>query len=410
MLGTDHFTNLHWGRARSITALVLIHVVFGLLLYFPTSRGYALVGLALMASVMLHEAGHFIAAKWAGMKATEFFVGFGPRIWSFTKGETEYGLKAIPLGGYVKIIGMTSAEEVDKEDEGRTYREGKTHKKLIVILAGVTVNLILAYLLIFSVLVFKGVAVDRADNRAVIETVNPNSPAAKAGIKPNDEIIAIDGERVESFDALAENIRAKNVGDEVEITYLRDGEEINARAELISAVNEKGESIDQPIIGVTPVFLYERVNPIEATTMTFDAMGNVVESSVNVIMNRFSASGLREYSQIVVEGDYERQDRPSSIAGIVDSGGFMVNQDIWVLLQLIGVVNIFLALLNLIPLLPLDGGHAAIAAFEGVASKVKKRKVTVDINKLMPITIAFVGFMLLITLGTLWLDLLQITS
>ena len=105
---------------------------------------------------MLHEFGHFIMAKRSGMKVTEFFVGFGPRIWSFRRGETEYGVKAIPAGGYVRIIGMNNLEEVDPEDEPRTYRNATTKNKLLTILAGVTVNLLIAYILFFVVIVGNG--------------------------------------------------------------------------------------------------------------------------------------------------------------------------------------------------------------------------------------------------------------
>ena len=108
--------------------------------------------------VMLHEVGHYITAKRAGMKVTEFFLGFGPRLWSFQRGETEYGVKALPLGGYVRIIGMSNLEEVDPEDEPRTYRQGRYRDRLKVVLAGVTVNLLIAFLLFFVVIVGRGVA------------------------------------------------------------------------------------------------------------------------------------------------------------------------------------------------------------------------------------------------------------
>ena len=112
----DHLeAHSNWSKARSNTILTIILVAIVVMLVNPTSRGYGLVGLAILITIMLHEAGHFIAARWAKMKATEFFVGFGPRIWSFKRGETEYGLKAIPLGGYVKIIGMTNLEEVHED-------------------------------------------------------------------------------------------------------------------------------------------------------------------------------------------------------------------------------------------------------------------------------------------------------
>jgi RIP metalloprotease RseP len=132
-------------RQQSFTVLA---VILGLLLLlFLTSPWVAAIIVGLIAMVMLHEAGHYLAARRAGMKATEFFLGFGPRLWSFKRGETEYGVKALPAGGYVRIIGMSNLEEIAPEDEPRTFRRGTTAHRLIVILAGVTVNILLAWLL-----------------------------------------------------------------------------------------------------------------------------------------------------------------------------------------------------------------------------------------------------------------------
>ena len=116
-----------------------------LAVFVPGSRTPLLLVVGIILMVMLHEFGHYWTAKRSGMKVTEFFVGFGPRLWSFTRGETEYGVKAIPAGGYVRIIGMTNMEEIDPADEPRTFRQGTPGKRLVVILAGVTVNLVIAF-------------------------------------------------------------------------------------------------------------------------------------------------------------------------------------------------------------------------------------------------------------------------
>ena len=122
----------------------------------PAAARRCCSSLGIILMVMLHEFGHYWTAKRSGMKVTEFFVGFGPRLWSFTRGETEYGVKAIPAGGYVRIIGMTNLEEVDPADEPRTFRQGTPGKRLTVILAGVTVNLIIAFVLFFVVIAGQG--------------------------------------------------------------------------------------------------------------------------------------------------------------------------------------------------------------------------------------------------------------
>jgi len=407
----DHLeAHSHWSKTRSNTILALIVLAVVIMLVNPTSRGYGLVGLAILITIMLHEAGHFIAARWAKMKVTEFFVGFGPRIWSFKKGETEYGLKAIPLGGYVKIIGMTNLEEVHENDEKRTYREGHTFKKLVVILAGVTVNIILAYILIFASLTLNGVPKESSESRAIIESVNPGSSAAGAGIKKGDQIVAINKTETKTFDDLVDAISTKKVGENVEVTYLRDGQRISKSTELEAALNNQGRETKNAQLGVTRVAEYERLNVVEALPRSGQAIWNIVELSGSAMKRLVSPSGISEYSQTVVDGDFERQDRPSSVAGIVNIGGQFVNQDIWFLFYIIALVNVFLALFNLVPLIPLDGGHAAVAIYEGIASKFKKKKVTADFKKLMPLAVIFVGVLIVFSLSALWLDVLQITS
>lgn len=410
-IGTDHFQSLSsWGRVRSTLTLLAILAFFGVLLSVNTTRGYALVGLAILITVMLHEAGHFIAAKWSGMKATEFFVGFGPRIWSFRKGETEYGIKAIPLGGYVKIIGMTSEDEVAQEDEPRTFRQGKHYHKLIVILAGVTVNILLAYILIFTTFVGKGVAVDAATSKPIIEMVSPNSPSAKAGLKSGDEIVSVNGEDVSSFEELVIVIQSFDIDEKVSVEYLRNGAERTAHVTLAALPLADGTLSDRAYLGVTQEAQYETLGFGEAFTESGRAMYRIIETSIGAMTDRFSASGIAEYSEIVVNGEHERQDRPSSVAGIVNTGGQLVNQDIWYLFSIIAVVNIFLALFNLVPILPLDGGHVPLIMYEWIGSKIMKRPVKANYKKMVPIATAFIGLMLILTVSALWLDLLQITS
>ena len=399
-----------WSKARSFTILGLIVLFFTVLIINPSSRGYALVGLAILVTIMFHEAGHFIAAKWAKMKATEFFVGFGPRIWSFHRGETEYGIKAIPLGGYVKIIGMTNLDEVHEDDEHRTYRKGQTRKKLVVIMAGGTVNILLAYLLFFSYFVGHGQPLPRENARAVIESSNPGSPAAKIGLKPGDEIVKIDGKSISTFEQLATEIADQKVGETVSITYVRDGEKITKSTKLISNVNSDGSLTNTPILGVTQAAEYERMGVLPAAGRSAEVMLVIVKSAGTSVSRLFSPSGISSYSKTVVKGDYERQDRPSSVAGIVNTGGEIVNQNLWDILWLIAAINIFLALFNALPLLPLDGGHAAVAIYERIASKFKKREVQADFKKLMPIAVVVIGIMVLFSLTSLWLDILQIAS
>ena len=140
----------------------------GIALAFSIVTGafpFVLVVIALIVMIMLHELGHFLTAKWSGMKVTEFFLGFGPRLWSVRKGETEYGVKAIPAGGYVRIIGMSNLEEVDPADEPRTYRQQPFPRRLSVAVAGSTMHFIIAFVLLFVLLTGGGRPRDHAHHR-----------------------------------------------------------------------------------------------------------------------------------------------------------------------------------------------------------------------------------------------------
>ena len=161
--------------------MAFVAALVGLAVFVPGSRIPLAIIVGIVLMVMLHEAGHYITAKRAGMKVTEFFLGFGPRLWSFRRGETEYGVKALPLGGYVRIIGMSSLEEVDPEDEPRTYRQGRYRDRMKVVLAGVTVNLLIAFLLFFVVIAGRGVAEGPS---TTVSSVVAGSAAAQAGSTP----------------------------------------------------------------------------------------------------------------------------------------------------------------------------------------------------------------------------------
>jgi RIP metalloprotease RseP len=144
-------------RGAAGAALLLLFGLVLLAVLRPSTIDTLAIVLGIVVLIMAHEAGHYVAAKRAGMKVTEFFLGFGPRVWSFRHGETEYGVKAVPAGGYVRIVGMNNLEEVDPGDEGRTYRQGTFGQRMTVVLAGVTVNILLAIVLFFVVFALRGV-------------------------------------------------------------------------------------------------------------------------------------------------------------------------------------------------------------------------------------------------------------
>ena len=232
---------------KAVTGGVLfVLALVALVVIRPSTAVTVAIIVGLILTIMLHEWGHYIAAKRSGMKVTEFFLGFGPRIWSFRRGETEYGVKAIPAGGYVRIVGMTNLEEVDPEDEARTYRQATTGKRLITVLAGIIVNLVLALVLIFAILVARG----PEDISTKLESVSASSPAAAAGFRAGDKIVAIDGHRITTWDEVGAAITPHR-GDALLFTVVRDGRRLDlvATPKMIDGAprcRHRGHDREQP--------------------------------------------------------------------------------------------------------------------------------------------------------------------
>jgi membrane-associated protease RseP (regulator of RpoE activity) len=390
---------------RRGATFILIAVLAGLALLAivrPSSQDALALVIGIILMVMLHEAGHFIAARRSGMKASEFFVGFGPRLWSFRRGETEYGVKAIPAGGYVRILGMSNLEEVDPADEPRTFRQGSTKNRLITVMAGVTVNAIIAFLLFFIVIAGQGRVADGPST--TISTVVSGSAAAAAGIKPDDKIVSVDGRAISSWDQLKAAIE-RNGGNEVTFGVQRDGLAIEVPATL----KEEG---GQGFLGVSPTTEFRDVGVFEAVPESLDAMGTITVGTAEGIGRLFSPSGVSEYSKNFTgsapkAGSAAAQERPMSLVGIVDQGSSIIDGNIWALLWLLGGISLVLALFNTIPLLPFDGGHAAVVIYEAIASKVKHRTVRVDFRKLMPVTAVVLAIFLTLGLSAMFLDIKQ---
>ena len=382
--------------------LVFIAGLVGLFVFVPGSRIPLAIVIGIIIMVMLHEAGHYVMAKRAGMKVTEFFLGFGPRLWSFRRGETEYGVKALPLGGYVRIIGMSNLEDVDPVDEPRTYRKGSYGNRLKVVLAGVTVNLIIAFLLFFVVIVGRGVAEGPS---TTVSLVVPRSAAAAAGVQAGDKIVAIDGTPVKQWDVLKRAIE-RSGGEELTLTVER-----GTRLVDVAATPKKQGGTG--FLGVSPTTAFREVSLIGAVPESFDFMGRLTAGTGEAVGKLFSPSGVAEYSKNFTdepkEGSKADLNRPRSLVGIVDQGSELVGNDIWTLLLLLGDISLILAVFNLLPVPPiLDGGHAAIVIYEWGASKIKRRRVEVDYRKVLPIGVAFFALLMTIALSAMFLDVRQV--
>jgi len=397
-------------RGAGVSLLLVLLGLILLAVLRPSTIDTLAIIFGIVALIMLHEAGHYFTAKRAGMKVTEFFLGFGPRVWSFRRGETEYGVKAIPAGGYVRIVGMSNLEDVDPDEEPRTFRHGTFGNRLTVILAGVSVNLILAFLLIYVALIGRGLPDTLEAN---VSRVVPNSPAAAAGIRDGDRIIAIDGQRLDVDRDIAQALRDR-VGQPTTIVVKRDG----GTATVTAVPQERSSSDKSGIIGVSvgqSVSSYRSFNPIEAVPESFTTIGQITRDTGAGIGRLFSPAGIERYSKNFT-GDAPKQgspasnERPRSIIGIVDIGGDLVGGNVWSLLFLLGAINLIVALFNLIPLLPFDGGHAAVVIYEQVASKIRGREVRVDFRKLVPVTALVLVVFLTLGLSAMFLDIRQIFS
>lgn len=360
--------------------------------------GGLIVVFGIIAMVMIHEAGHFVAAKALGMKATEFFFGFGPKLWSTRSGETEYGVKAFPLGGYVRIVGMNPYEEVAPEDFGRTYREQPFRAKAIVVLAGVASHFVVAFLLFFVVASVLGVQVSTTTVESVQAALADGTPtpAASAGVQPGDRILSIDGVATEEWaDVVA--VIVDGPGDTVDLVVERDGTAIELIVTLAAIEGEDGE--ERGFLGVRSATVTDRAGPIEGAADAGGAVGEATVASATGLWRM--VTGFGGLIEAVISGDAERIDetRPASPIGLVRIGAETENLGIGFTLELLALVNVFVGLFNVVPIYPLDGGHFAVALYE----KIRGRQA--DVRKLAPVAAVVVAFMVVLGVLAIYLDI-----
>jgi membrane-associated protease RseP (regulator of RpoE activity) len=360
--------------------------------------GGLIVLFGIITMVMVHEGGHFIAAKATGMKATEFFFGFGPKLWSVRKGETEYGLKAIPLGGYVRIVGMNPYEEVAPEDLGRTYREKPFWQKSIVVLAGVASHFVVAFLLFFLVASVLGTSQATTTVLGVQPTLESGvpTPAATAGVQSGDQIVAIDGMPVATWIGLVEVIAAQP-GETVDLVVERDGTQVSLTATLASLPD--GDGGTRGFLGVEPVRQTVRAGPIAGIGDAGAAIGEATVVSVQGLWSL--VSGFGDLVVATISGDTDRinERRPASPIGLIRIGAETQQFGLSFTLELVALINIFVGLFNVVPVYPLDGGHFSVALYE----KIRGRPA--DVRKLVPIAAVVVLFMVLLGVLAIYLDI-----
>lgn len=381
--------------------------------------GPYLMIVGIIAMIVIHEGAHFVAAKGFGMKATEAFFGFGPKLWSMKRGETEYGVKAIPFGGYVRIIGMNPFEEIDEKDESRTYRAAPFWKKTIVVLAGIVSHFVVALLLLWLVGTVWGTVVVGDDGLLVRSTTiaavsaslpgtDEATPATISGARAGDVIVATNGAPVVEWQDFTDFAEA-NGGVDVVISVVRDDEIVNLATTLATidkpvvvdgqfVLGDGGEPVTEEVgfFGVTPEAEREFLGPIAMVPRVAEQFGEALVSSFRGLWE--ITIGFPKLVMSVFGGDDEILDtvRPISPIGLVRIAGPLETT-----LQLLALVNIFVGVLNFVPLYPLDGGHFSVAAYEKVTGR------TPNIEKLLPVAAAVLLFLVSLGLMGLYLDIFK---
>ncbi|THV31575.1 M50 family metallopeptidase [Glycomyces paridis] len=403
------------------------------------TTGIILFALAILISVSLHEFGHMLTAKAFGMKVTRYFVGFGPTLWSFRKGETEYGVKGIPLGGFVKIVGMTPLEEEEEEvtekDRDRVFWRKPLWQRTVVLAAGSVTHFLLGFIALWILVSFVGVVANPAYAEAVEEseanarvTVAPcvvavesdapqgdcaegqiEGPAYGAGIADGDAVTSVDGTAVTDWDSLLAAVGALTPNEPVEVVVENGGAERTVELTPYAAEveNEDGEVETVARLGV---FVYTdpaiepamAVGPIDGIPETFSFTGDMFKETF-IALGQLPSKIPPLWDAIM--GGERGDDTPVSVVGASRLGGEMVQYEQWAMFfMLLVVLNYFIGIFNLLPLLPMDGGHIAIAWYERFRSWVAAKRGRpdpgrVDYLKLMPLTYAVIvllgGFMLL---------------
>ncbi|MEV0152213.1 site-2 protease family protein [Micromonospora sp. NPDC050686] len=383
--------------------------------------GVVLFALAILISVSLHEAGHMATAKAFGMKVTKYFVGFGPTLWSVKRGETEYGVKGVPLGGFCKIVGMTPQDDdVEPADQHRAMWRYPVWKRTIVMSAGSITHFALALVALWIMAVSVGLpnpAFPTTDAEARQEPAvvglaecvvpgatpracqagDPASPAAQANLRDGDRITSLNGKPVADYGDLLTALRAAKPGERAEIGYVRDGQP--ATTSTVLATTQR-PPLDNPDGKVGPVAALgvglQFTTPTRVTYGPVSAFGATGDYTGQMAVGTYEA--MKRIPQKVpalwtaITGGERDVDTPISVVGASRLGGEAVENNAWYLFFMLFVsLNFFIGVFNLLPLLPLDGGHIAIAWFERARSwlyaKIGRRDPgRVDYLKLMPLT------------------------
>ncbi|MGD9531159.1 MAG: RIP metalloprotease [Pseudonocardia sp.] len=388
--------------------------------------GVILFALGIAISIALHEAGHLLTAKWFGMRVRRYFIGFGPRIVSFRRGETEYGLKAIPAGGFCDIAGMTALDPVTAEEAPRAFFRKPTWQRVVVLSAGSATHFLVGILLLYVLAVGWGL-VDNSRPTAIAavscaaDQVSPTeyapcgpdvaSPAQAAGLRPGDEIVAVAGTPTPAWADVVTAIR--DARGPTPMVVERDGVEIPVTVDVVAAerLTTTGETIEVGAIGVSqqpPQVVH--YGPLTAIPATFELTGEMFGRVWEGIL-AFPAKIPALVDAIA--GEPRDENTPISVVGASIIGGDAAERGLWeFFIFLLAALNFFVGVFNLLPLLPLDGGHIMVNVYERVRDWTRARlgKVPmppVDYTRLLPITFALIMVGGAVSLLTLTADIVN---
>jgi membrane-associated protease RseP (regulator of RpoE activity) len=365
--------------------------------------GWVIFILALCVSIMVHETGHFVTAKRFGMVVTRYFVGFGPTLWSTWRRGTEYGVKALPVGGFVKIVGMHSLDDVDiPEDESWTFRRKPAWQRLVVLYAGVLMNFVLAFVLLIGMYAIIGTVNDNTTQLGVISpcvaanvtdldngvcgSSTQASPAKAAGLELGDTVTSFNGKPVSSWAQLGDAIKDVKPGSEVDLTVLRDGREVRLHTRLAQVPGRAGG-----YMGIEPAVVFQPAGlgsfgqawsfAGQVITGTGQAFGNLGSSFSQMFKSNRSASSGGQLCSVICAGEQTSQAVSAEI-------GWKSKAEVVIVIT--AELNILLGLANMLPLMPLDGGLGAVVIFESIRSRIARKRRRpdpglVDIGKVVPV-------------------------
>lgn len=394
-------------RGSPVQLIVLLAAMAALGFVKP----YILLAIVLLVvMIFLHELGHYVTAKRAGMKVTEFFLFFGPKIWSFKRGETEYGIKSIPAGAYVKVIGMSSIDPaVDPAEEGRTYRQASYPRRVLMASAGSLMHFFIAFVL--AIALFAGYGVYKASSWQ-IGTVAADSPAEAIGLQAGDKIVSIDGAPVTDYTKMRDVFRSKpgetvllavqsgGVVSERSVTLLADCDGTVGRLGITSLAVPVEQSVPQAIGEAGRVVVTGVWDSAVGLGKLFSPSG--ISGYIDTLSNRPDDSGgSGACASGAVEG------RPSSIIGITQGVADSAKDGMESLLGVFVAINLAIGVFNLIPMLPFDGGHIAIATYERIREfrKPKGYRYHADVAKLLPVVYGVLVLFVMLFLSAGFLDI-----